>query len=497
MKEKLTGTLQENLLTLLAHDDSAGKIVAGMVSVELFEGEYRVVAERAIDYWQRHGQAPKVHASDLVADILEDRNNRKAKTYQRILLAMLQLYEGINTEYVLSQLRTFSRMQHFKSAILDAAEKLNRDGHSAVEAVEEIFADVLRVREVSFEKGMTLLEHDKMLANLQNRVTEFTTGIKQLDSKGIVPQRGTAMLFLGATGRGKTWWLVNLGKSAILQRKRVLHISLEMSEEQVAQRYYQALYAATKRPEEEVKLTQFEFDRFDRLESVTQEDHDAPFALMADNASKELSQRAKVFGKRLANVIIKRFPPRMLTTNGLRAFLDNLEIVEGFIPDLLILDYIGIMKTDADNHRITLGRAFEEFRAICVERNVAGATASQISREGANAAKANTTHVSEDWSLIGTADIALTLSATDAEFNHGLARLSVDKARDERDKFSLLITQNYSTGQFCLDSIFMRDRYSELLEQLPENDTTDQADLYDRDKDKADDTKRQRRGRRD
>src|ERR1700739_2059436 len=110
MNEKLTGTLQENLLVLLAHNDQHGKVLANTVDTNLFQGDYQVIAERCVDYWRLYGQAPKTHTSDLLTDIIEDPEQKgRTQTLRRILLNMLQLSEGINSDYVLSESKNFPR----------------------------------------------------------------------------------------------------------------------------------------------------------------------------------------------------------------------------------------------------------------------------------------------------------------------------------------------------------------------------------------------------
>lgn len=81
----ITNSLQENLVTLLCYSDAHGKIISNLANVELFEGELRTIAERAVKYWQEQGEAPKLHTPDLFADILEDQKNRKGVTYRRLL----------------------------------------------------------------------------------------------------------------------------------------------------------------------------------------------------------------------------------------------------------------------------------------------------------------------------------------------------------------------------------------------------------------------------
>ena len=134
--ERLNGTLQENIITLLAHNDEYGKIIAARVKPQLFEGEYRTIAERALSYWARHGEAPKHHMADLMDDILSDTRNRRSKSVERILRSMLELAPNINAVYVTGELTRFNRGQRFKDAVLKSAEQLNSSSEVALEDVE-------------------------------------------------------------------------------------------------------------------------------------------------------------------------------------------------------------------------------------------------------------------------------------------------------------------------------------------------------------------------
>ena len=145
------------------------------------------------------------------------------------------------------------------------------------------------------------------------------------------------------------------------------------------------------------------------------------------------------------------------------------EITEGFIPDMVCLDYVTILKlADAKNMRQSIGANFEQFRALCIRRNVAGVTVGQLSKAGAEALMAGAGNVAEDWSTIGTADITIAFSSTDAEKALGLGRCRVTNARDAEDNFGVLITQNYKMGQFCMDAVRLNGDYFDMLEELKE-----------------------------
>lgn len=466
--EKLNGTLQENIITLLAHDDLHGKVIANIINPALFEGDYRVIAERCVDYWKRHGQAPKFHTDDLVADVLEDKSNRRAQTYRRILGNMMELKDHINTGYVIEQITTFTRMQRFKDAIIKSAETLNRDQHIAVEEIEKLWNDLLRVREISFDPGLRLNQFETVLDYLENTVSEFVTGIREFDRWGVVPVRGQVMMFLAAAKRGKSWWLIHIAKLALMQRKRVVHISLENSAEETLQRYYQSFFAAPKDEEDEVVARTITRDEKGYLDDWHDEQVKPEFTMRDRNIREELEAHLGLLGTKVENLIVKRFPTRGIDMRGIEAYLDNLEIVEKFIPDMVVLDYAGILKTDSRNHRIDLGRQVEEFRAMCTRRNVAGVTAHQISRAGAEALHTSSTQVAEDWSIIGTCDKILAYSSTNAERRLGLGRIKVSESRGTRDNFGVIITQSYVSGQFVIDSALLDDRYFEMLDDLKE-----------------------------
>lgn len=459
-------SLQENLLALLVYKEEEGQLVLNLVDPSYFSDAYRVIAERASAYRRQYDRPPgREHIYDLMEDILGDKNNRQRGTMLRVLEALFQLSEGINSKYVLDQASIFIRKQTISQAILDSAKLINQKQEHSLTDIEELWSKLLRVDRVGFAEGMRLTAVDRLVAFLDQQYVEFNTGIPSFDRQSIVPYRGSVFLFLAATGMGKSWWLVHLGKRALMLRKRVLYVTLEMSEEEVASRFLQSLFSVSKR-HAPTMVTAFDRGAHDRLTGFSLDEVTPAFAFDSTALMDELRVHMQAFGGRIDNLLIKKFPTRSLTPDGLRRYLDTVERVEKFIPDILLVDYLGLLKTDAKDHRIGLGRNFEELRGIADERNVALGTAHQISRAGAQAKVTTAADVAEDWSLIGTADRVVTYSRTMQEKRFGLARLFVDKARSDSDKFGVLVAQNYAQGQFVLDSQIMDPHYWERLKEL-------------------------------
>jgi hypothetical protein len=113
---------------------------------------------------------------------------------------------------------------------------------------------------------------------------------------------------------------------------------------------------------------------------------------------------------------------------------------------------------------------------LAVERNCAVAVVHQTGRDSDNARETKATHVSEDWSVIQTADTIITYSATRPERRFGLARLYVDKARTDHGDFGVLITQSYTIGQFALQSFYMPSNYFDYLDSDIKKASTDDED---------------------
>lgn len=472
--ERLSGSLQENLITLLGYSDDYGKVLTGLVNVELFEGDYQLIAMRCIDYWRRENQAPKHHLPDLFADILEDAHDRRAPGLRRILLAMLELHEGINAPYVLREIRTFERTQRLKIAVLKAAEALDSPRPDAINEVEELLADVTRARDFAFDAGVRLYDVDRVLHTAEEP-EEFDLGIELFDNLHIVPKRKTIITLIGPSGVGKSWFLVHCGKRAFFRRKKVLHITLELSQDKTLMRYLQSIYGIPRRYVESVDVATLDWNEaHSQLIGLSRERVNVDFALDSRDAQLELEVHGRGFGHRLANVVIKEFPGSSLTTNMLNGFLDQLELVENFVPDMLVVDYPKLMKLSLQNLRLDLGQTFVELRGICQERNMAGVFVHQSSRAGAEAKHVRATHAAEDFSVVQTSDVVFTHSATQYEQRSGLARLFADKVRDEQAKVGVVATQNYTLGQYVIDAAPLGSAYYEYLEDLENRSRHDQ-----------------------
>jgi replicative DNA helicase len=355
---------------------------------------------------------------------------------------------------------------------LQAAESLSRNAKP--EEVLELLrnATTARSHDARFDPGLSLGDVEHLLERLSAQEhDEFSTGIAELDRHHVVPMRKKLMVLLGAISAGKSWFLIQLGRRALWNNhRRVLHITLEMSQDEVQQRYWQSFMAIPAwQSDRETTCTRLRLDDNGRLTGFAQEPIEARCSIKDDATfPHQLRKYTKHMPGMWRNLIIKEFPTGGLSVGQLHGYLDGLEAAQNFVPDLLLLDYAGLLRVERDNFRLNLGHEVQELRGLAVERDIAVVTAQQVNRTGAKAARVEMSHVAEDISIPFTGDFILTLSRSDEEKAHKLARIWVDKNRPgAHDKFGAVLSQNYTHGQFRMESAPLeRARYEQLIAGL-------------------------------
>lgn len=462
----LTTSLQESVLTLLTFGGERGKIASGLVNKTHFEEPYAEIAERAIDYWQRYNVSPgKEHIDDLFDHILSDPNNTRAPLFRRILMALYRQSQNLNEEYILSRITEFVRRQTYKRVIIKGGERIQQGGDNVADDLESILYEAHKFQVTSLDPGTSLGDKNRALSFLNTEAGDMLSlGIDELDKHDLCPTRKEMFVFIGPRKSGKSWFCTHVAKMALLQHWRVLDISLEMSEKKKVQRIFQSLFAIAKR-RAPYQRTLLDFDDLGRLSGFTPETRRPKLSLADPDIEKFLLEKMGIWGTQLDNIIVKQFPTSSLTFQQLVAFLDYLEQARQFIPDALVIDYPWLMAKDAKEPRLSYGHLLERLRGLVVERNMALIVPHQSTREGETAKVVQGHHAAEDISVIATADTVITRTATAEEVLRGLARLFVSQARNDLDKFQILITQDFATGQFCTQSVAQRSDYWALFKE--------------------------------
>lgn len=465
--DTLTTPLQESLLALIATNSQEGKIAAGLLSPESFDSAYSDFAARLIAYHAKYGKAPgQAHLDDLVDDILGNEKHKQHQQTLRTIDGILASAPSLNPAYLLSKLSEFTEAQRLKGAIIAASERYQNADENRLSDVRTILQNSLKPQALATGHGVFLNEVGKGLSFLDKQGVAYLTGIPEFDRNHFGPRPGRIWLFIAPKGAGKSWFCVDIGKRCMMQHAKVLHITLENSWEETLGRYYQSLFAISQK-DERVTTTRMELDALGRIVRSEPESYMPSLTLSDATIKHALRKKIRQHDDRFGNLLVQEFPAGTLTVEQIEAHLDWLELVHNFIPHVLILDYPDLMYLKGEDKRLALGSTFVGLRGLLQRRKLCGIFPTQGNRQSLAAKTVRTDMVSEDVSKIFTSDMVMLMSQTPAEKELGWARLTVANNRGGRDKFTVVISQSYATGQFVIQSARLGTNYFDIVGANP------------------------------
>lgn len=471
MSQSLSGALEESVLTALCWHTELASNIAMKVTADLFQTRsFRVIAQAAIDHVIRYTEAPRNH----LPDILESAINRGEAGDQlwKQIGRMEQIQGELQPDYILAELDNWVDNHRLCNTLTEAL-KVAEKGETS-KAKELLYSAKL---DADINPGIWMNDPDQALSFLNHNEDEdtFSLGIEALDVRGVRPARKTLLVIMAPKKRGKSTALVHIGKqAAIIERKNVLHITLEMSAEQTAKKYVQSIGGWTSSEADEKTLNVPLFKRDERGGYMGLDFNVLTPDVLDRRLRKEAAQKLLNVTRGRRRLLIKEFPTGQLTIARLHLFLEYLKRTEKFEPDMILLDYANLMHMNSAQIRTETGRVFRDLRGIAVERNIAMVTATQGNRLSESARVVGSTHTAEDWSVAGTCDTMLTICRTPEEKDRRLARIFVACARDVADGYLVSISQAYETSTFCVDSIYMNKLADRDFDKLTRGDDDDE-----------------------
>jgi len=450
-------SLQEAILSLLAFDGPHGAAVAVQVNADHFDGLFRDAAQAILGYRKKYGKPPgRQHLIGLLDRLTGGGRGQLTKR----MLETLAASEGrLNVEYVASRAHGFVRGQIIKAALYEATDRyVAGEDEAMVPDVEQILYAALRSRQDTLDAGTFLSDKKRALAFLIDQPSPVPLGIPLLDQFGVGILPKELLLYIAGKGTGKSWFAVNCGRSALNHKLRVVHITLEMSEARVVQRYYQSFFAIAHKPDAFWRAT-LESDSLGRFTRFKKEMETPELNFKHPKIEGQLRHFMDMWGTRFDHLVVKEFATSSLTMGALYGYLDFLEMTHKFIPDVLIVDYPDLMQIKRDNKRIELGGLYEELRGLAVRRNMCVIAPTQGNRLSLKAKTVGGHMVSEDVTKINTADNVLTYSQSEGERKMGLARLHIEHARNVETGLTVILAQSYATGQYCRDAKLLNENY--------------------------------------
>lgn len=237
------------------------------------------------------------------------------------------------------------------------------------------------------------------------------------------------VVFAAPPSVGKSLALIQCAINNFLDGKKVVFFTLEMSTKRLLNRMYRNLFGKT------------------TIQILNEEGNNDEYI-------------SKIKGISGGEIIIKEYEANLATSNNFDAFINDLKTTRGFIPDIIVVDYILIMKP---NEKLDIGNSYkyyktisEELRNLSMRQDAPLVTASQLNREaqgdGGTSTKKNvsTKNLSESRGILDTADNMILISQTETEkvkfgTDCGLIRMNYGKNREGSTSANLMFKVDYET----------------------------------------------------
>lgn len=386
------------ILTKFFTDRAYANFISENFAPDQYDNETIKSALRVGDaYYKKYGKVPSIEATAGILDKLGKQEESK------LLPSYANFELEVDDDFAKDAIRDYVRNKSLFNLIFSNADKILKEKDAS-----PYVSEMARISAIDFytDVGFNYLEEiEEHIFDLQNPDNRMSTGYQELDfaTNGGFPTEGKCLIvFMAQPGLGKSMMMHNLATNMIRANKRVLIVSLEMTEQIYARRI-------------SANLTKCNVNQ---LEDPINSD-----AIRSEVSSVKSDNPD-------AYLIIKEFPPSSLKALSLANHIDRL-IMMGQKPDIVFVDYLNLMvpnkqERDANSYE-RIGEVCKELRALSYKYEIPFVTATQTNRGGFNNPDVDMSNISDSAQTGHHTDMLGALTSNGPE--SGVINLSLIKNR--------------------------------------------------------------------
>ena len=345
------------ILRNLLHNEQYVRKVIPFIKSEYFEDtNQRIVFEEILKFVHEYNQPATKEVLCIEVEKRQDINDASFKEITHLVGCLDDIPSEFN--WLVDTTEKWCRDRAIYLALMESIHIADgKDDKKTRDSIPSILSDALAV---SFDNNIGhdyINDYEKRYEYYQRTEEKIPFDLEFFNkiTKGGI-SRKTMTIFMASTGVGKSLTLCHIASSVLLQGKNVLYITLEMSEEKIAER---------------IDANLLNVD----IKDLT----DLPKSIF-DSKVNTLSKKTH------GNLIIKEYPTASAHVGHFKSLLNELSLKKSFVPDLVIVDYMNICSSSRYKNNIS-GNSYgyiksiaEELRGLAVEFNVPLVTATQVNR---------------------------------------------------------------------------------------------------------------------
>lgn len=378
---------EDKIIANILYDEEYAFKILPYTKTDYFDQDYKVIIGEIVTFFTQYGAVPT--KDELIIEI----SSRRGLTDKQVanISELIKSYkrDDSDREWLTKNTEKFFQDRSLTNAIINGASILEKGNQNT----NEILKMVQDALSVSFDSH---LGHD-YYSDIKTRFDAYhlkedkiSTGVPVLDKITLGGfSRKSLNCVLASSGAGKTLYMISTACNALRAGYNVLYITLEMSEVRIAERVDANMLSVTIPSLSKMDIKQYT----QKIDNIKDDKH--------------------------GRLIIKEFPTSSAGVLHFKNLLNELKMKQGFIPDLIVVDYINLMtscryKAGMVNSYGMVKAVSEELRGLAVEQNVAILTATQTNRSGMNSSDIEMDQVSDSIGLVFTLDMLFALIRTEA-----------------------------------------------------------------------------------
>ena len=391
---------QKQALALLLRDNQFVKANRDLLRPGYFDNYFHAsLCRHILNFFDTYGRVPSESSMEqYLIEKVEDETDLKF-----FIGVIERLYHcPLDADYVKSNMVRFARQQEVRRALM-LAQGMNAEGR--FEDIHRLISKATLIGSKADDLGSSLFDTvEETLERLNPEAlakTKLPTLISDVDrvlNGGT--DRGEINMVMAPPEAGKSIFLVNMAFAGLFQGRDVLFVTCEMSEPKIKLRLNSRITG--------IPL----FDMY--------------------SFKKEQVEKMEYFRENAGELKVKQYPTRQATAYDIHRLLDNLRNVEGFVPDLVVIDYLDILNSteSVDGTYERLGVITQELRGLAGEFGLHMWTATQGNRGSEKKKLLTKSDKADSWKVVMDADVIIGLVRSEEEEQVKKGRLSFVKTRD-------------------------------------------------------------------
>lgn len=489
-RNPISMNVERQIVTAFIISDKFCKEMVPITKPRFFETSWvQKIVEWCMDHYRTFEESPKKHIQDIFgtkAALLDSDEEELIASF------ISSLSEELGTNHFNEEYYIKKAFEYYDKRNLELlSESLNDYTTTGrIDKAERALRDYKRVA----KKTVTWV-----------RASDYTMIDWELGDQGLFKypgtlgqligpvRRGCLYAFLGPPKRGKTYWLLETALIASMCGLKVAMWSHEMSVKYLMERLYKRIvgqwlqggdfmYPVFDCENNQTGLceSKFKTNRVQLLDEdgkvLQQHQGYSPCTYCLDHkiqgyraaswftrivkpdlSKNQIISKIRAFGRFYGeNLVMMDHPAFTANMVTMENDLDRLEYLEGFVPDIVVDDYVDIHAPE--DTRVTgrdaVDQSWKACKRVASSRNLAYFTASQSNRQSIEQRTVKQIHAAEDIRKVAHVDAMISLNQTEDEKKKGIMRLGVVAQRHGEfiESRHVMVLQYLAHGQTNLGS---------------------------------------------